>query len=69
MYIMLIMLIVYIIMFICTSGSSTGSSKTFSGGTAQDGSLSAQAGPRRRDGPAGPHLRANDQMKNITEIH
>jgi hypothetical protein len=30
----------------------------FSGSTAQDDSLSAQAGPRPRYGPAGPHLRA-----------
>ncbi len=29
-----------------------------SGGTAQDDSLSAQAGPSPWDGPAGPHLRA-----------
>ncbi len=29
-----------------------------SGGTAQDDSLSAKAGPRPRDGPAGQHLRA-----------
>ncbi len=30
----------------------------FSGSTAQDDLLSAQAGPRRRYGPAGQHLRA-----------
>ncbi len=37
---------------------SAGSSGTSSGSTAQDGSLSAQAGPRPRDGPAGQYLRA-----------
>jgi hypothetical protein len=49
--------------FVSTSGSSAGSSGMPSGGTAQDGSLSAQAGPRPRDGPAGPHASAGHRCR------